>query len=76
MGQTLLTPEELEAVADRIEKVVGIPPNPIRYVTIEEVAKTQLKKVMTDAPWKIGIGIRFLSEEEYQDLLKEAEVEE
>ncbi|KKK66446.1 hypothetical protein LCGC14_2963980, partial [marine sediment metagenome] len=39
----LLTPEELETIADKIESAVGIPPNPIRFITMKEVAKAQRK---------------------------------
>lgn len=65
MGQILLTKEELL----REYKY----PDLVNLRKVRNVAKHQLKKVMTDAPWKIGTGIRFLSEEEYQDLLKEVE---
>ena len=44
VGDELLTPEELEAIADKIEKAVGVPPNPIRYITIAEVANAQAAK--------------------------------
>ena len=75
MGQILLAPEEIEqAIREAISKQSYLD------ITVkqryEAIAKAQLKKVMTDAPWKLGAGIRFLSEEEYQALFKEAEMEE
>lgn len=81
MAQILLTKGEI-----LLEVKFNAEQNPMLLEWLRKIAKAQLKKVMTDAPWKITtIGeersvpnktqIRFLSEEEYQALLREAGLE-